>query len=228
MAALPKTRTPELPLLTSYPEALRSAAQRTLAKGSLAADLAGRYPDAHSILGDAALYVRAKALKQRYPSNAPPLAKVCVDNQLQIDHRALSNLTAISRVQCKQLNAKREIRIAAVLKGAPAAMRQMIVVHKLAHLLKREHNKGFHALRERVLPGYLRIEFDLRLYLSVRAAQQIRPAQSQTGPAPGLCCFQAGTTAGTGHTLLRLLLLVSEFTGDPAVFPVTPSAQPCA
>ena len=52
---------------------------------------------------------------------------------------------------------------------APAAMLDMIVVHELAHLKEREHNKPFYALCDHMLPGYHQIEFDTRLYLTWRA-----------------------------------------------------------
>ena len=108
------------------------------------------------------------ALKQRFMRNAPLLAKVAYDHRLQIDQRALGTLTAVSRVQGGQLKAKREIRIAAVFKEAPAAMLDMIVVHELAHLKEREHNKAFYALCEHMLADYHQIEFDTRLYLTLR------------------------------------------------------------
>ena len=108
------------------------------------------------------------ALKQRFMRNAPLLAKVGYDHRLQIDQRALGTLTAVSRVQGGQLKAKREIRIAAVFKEAPAAMLDMIVVHELAHLKEREHNKAFYALCEHMLADYHQIEFDTRLYLTLR------------------------------------------------------------
>ena len=78
-------------------------------------------------------------------------------------------LTAISRVQGGRLTAKREVRVAALFKHAPAAMLQMIVVHELAHLKEREHNKPFYALCNHMLPGYHQIEFDTRVYLTWRA-----------------------------------------------------------
>ena len=120
---------------------------------------------------DAALYAHAMALKQRYLRNAPLLAKVVFDNRLQIDQRALGTLTAVSRVQGGQLKAKREIRVAAVFKDAPAAMLDMIVVHELAHLKERDHNKPFYALCDHMLPGYHQVEFDTRLFLMLRAMQ---------------------------------------------------------
>ncbi len=168
MASLPA---PDLPFITGYPEAVRDDVRAALAEGRLAAHLARRYPEVHTVRNDAALYAHAMALKQRYLRNAPLLAKVVYDNRLQIDQRALGTLTAVSRVQGGQLKAKREIRVAAVFKDAPAAMLDMIVVHELAHLKEREHNKPFYALCEHMLPGYHQIEFDARLYLTLLSTQ---------------------------------------------------------
>jgi predicted metal-dependent hydrolase len=50
-------------------------------------------------------------------------------------------------------------------------MLQMIVVHELAHLKERDHDKAFYALCEHMLPDYHQIEFDTRLYLTWRALQ---------------------------------------------------------
>jgi UTP pyrophosphatase len=163
--------TADLPFIAGYPEAVRDEVRSALAEGRLAAHLAQRYPEVHAVRNDAALYAHAIALKQRHLRNAPLLAKVVYDPRLQIDQRALGTLTAVSRVQGGQLKAKREIRVAAVFKDAPAAMLQMIVVHELAHLKEREHNKPFYALCEHMLPGYHQVEFDTRLYLTLKATQ---------------------------------------------------------
>jgi hypothetical protein len=161
----------DLPFLAGYPEHLLAGVREALAEGRVADALARRYPEANTIRNDAALYEHAMALKQRHLRNAPLLAKVAFDNRLQIDQRALGTLTAVSRVQGGQLKAKREIRVAAVFKDAPAAMLDMIVVHELAHLKEREHNKPFYALCDHMLPGYHQVEFDTRLYLTWRAVQ---------------------------------------------------------
>ena len=163
--------TPDLPFIAGYPDAVREDVRAALAEGRLAAHLARRYPETHTVRNDAALYAHAMALKQRYLRNAPLLAKVVYDKRLQIDQGALGTLTAVSRVQGGQLKAKREIRVAAVFKDAPAAMLDMIVVHELAHLKEREHNKPFYALCEHMLPGYHQIEFDARLYLTLLSVQ---------------------------------------------------------
>jgi predicted metal-dependent hydrolase len=42
----------------------------------------------------------------------------------------------------------------------------MIVVHELAHLKEREHDKAFYQLCRHMAPDYHQLEFDLRLYLT--------------------------------------------------------------
>ena len=88
------------------------------------------------------------------------------DNRLDLTHHALGLNTAISRVQGGKLLAKKEIRIASLFKTAPAAFLSMIVVHELAHLKEREHDKAFYKLCQYMLPNYHQLEFDLRVYLT--------------------------------------------------------------
>jgi UTP pyrophosphatase len=166
-----------LPFLAGYPAPVREQAARALATGSLGGYLARRYPDAHGIRNDALLYEHAVALKQRHMRNAGPLSKVVYDPRLQMDQRALGTLTQVSRVQGTQLKAKREIRVAGVFRDAPAAMLDMILVHELAHLKHREHDKAFYALCEHMLADYHQIELETRLYLTLRAARDgVKPA----------------------------------------------------
>jgi predicted metal-dependent hydrolase len=44
----------------------------------------------------------------------------------------------------------------------------MIVVHELAHLRERQHDKAFYALCQHMEPGYHQLEFDVRLWLTAR------------------------------------------------------------
>nr|MBP6903523.1 M48 family metallopeptidase [Burkholderiaceae bacterium] len=99
---------------------------------------------------------------------APPLAKVVYDPQLNVLKNVLGTHTRVSRVQGGQLKAKREIRIAALFKDAPADLLRMIVVHELAHLKEPEHDRAFYALCRHLEPDYAQLEFDLRLWLTVR------------------------------------------------------------
>jgi predicted metal-dependent hydrolase len=42
----------------------------------------------------------------------------------------------------------------------------MIVVHELAHLKERSHDKAFYALCRHMEPAYHQLEFDTRLWLT--------------------------------------------------------------
>ncbi len=154
--------------LGGYPPALGAQARAGLEAGTLAASLARRYPEAHEVRTDRALYDYVSALRQRHLRNAEPLAKVQYDNKLQLIQHALGTHTTVSRVQGGRLKAKREIRVATLFREAPADFLRMIVVHELAHLKERAHDKAFYALCEHMAPDYHQLEFDLRLWLTAR------------------------------------------------------------
>ena len=61
---------------------------------------------------------------------------------------------------------KHEIRIGTLFKKAPESFLAMIVVHELAHLKEKEHNKAFYKLCQSMLPDYHQLELDLRIYLT--------------------------------------------------------------
>ena len=172
----------DLPFLGGYPDSTLAQVRHLVAQGTLGHYLERRYPERHAVRNDGALYEHAMALKQRYLRNAPLLSKVAYDNRLQIDQRALGTLTSVSRVQGGQLKAKREIRVAALFKDAPAEMLQMIVVHELAHLKERDHGKAFYALCEHMLADYHQVEFDTRLYLTWRALDAAGKVTEVTTP----------------------------------------------
>jgi len=115
---------------------------------------------------DQALYDYVLALKGVYLCNSGSLSKVAFDAKLHVFQHALGTHTRISRVQGIKLKAKREIRIAALFKEMPPEFLRMIVVHELAHLKEREHNKAFYQLCRHMAPDYHQLEFDLRAYLS--------------------------------------------------------------
>jgi hypothetical protein len=154
--------------LQGYPPHLQDQVRELIAGERLGEYLQRRYPERHAVQSDKALYGYVSELKQQYLRSAPAIDKVLYDNRLDLTHRALGLHTAVSRVQGGKLKAKKEIRVAALFKeGAPEFL-SMIVVHELAHLREREHNKAFYQLCEHMLPGYGQLEFDLRLYLTWR------------------------------------------------------------
>jgi predicted metal-dependent hydrolase len=158
--------TTSLKYLQGYPPHLLQPVQALLAQGRLGAALRQRYPEAHEVRTDGALYDYVTELKARHLRNAGPLAKVLYDNRLHVVRNALGTHTAVSRVQGGRLKAKREIRIASLFKDAPAPFLKMIVVHELAHLKEPAHDKAFYALCTHMEPAYHQLEFDTRLWLT--------------------------------------------------------------
>lgn len=156
--------------LTGYPAALVAQVRHLIEQDMLAAVLLQKYPQAHAVRTDNALYDYVQALKNEYLRNAGQLSKVTFDSKLHVIRQALGTHTAISRVQGAKLKAKREIRVAAVFKEMPAEFLRMIVVHELAHLKERDHDKAFYQLCRHMEPDYHQLEFDLRVYLSHLAA----------------------------------------------------------
>jgi predicted metal-dependent hydrolase len=160
---------PALPYLQGYPPELLAQVQALIAEGRLAETVARRHPEPHTVRSERALVEYVAGLKARHLKSAPPLAKVAWDPQLMLLKHVLGTHTAVSRVQGRQLKAKREIRIAPLFKDAPADFLRLIVVHELAHLKEREHDRAFYALCRHMEPDYHALELDLRLWLTAQA-----------------------------------------------------------
>jgi UTP pyrophosphatase len=160
-----------LPYLRGYAPELVASAQKLITEGRLMSSVLRRYPQAHEVRSDRALFEYVAALKAEHLRNAEPLAKVAYDNKLHVIQNALGTHTAVSRVQGTKLKAKREIRVASLFKDAPAEFLKMIVVHELAHLKVREHDKAFYALCTHMEPAYHQLEFDVRLWLTALAQE---------------------------------------------------------
>jgi predicted metal-dependent hydrolase len=156
----------QLKYLTGYPEQVTAPIRKIVAEQRLSEVLLKRFPLAHEIKTDKALYDFTMELKNQFLRKASPLSKVVFDNKINVIHDALGLHTFISRVQGGKLKAKNEIRIGAVFKTAPLEFLRMIVVHELAHLKEKEHDKAFYRLCEYMEPAYHQLEFDLRVYLT--------------------------------------------------------------
>ncbi len=151
--------------LAGYPVALAEEVQRLIKQDRLADRLLQKYPLAHAVRTDKALYDYVLELKGVYLRNAGQLSKVAFDSKLHVIQHALGTHTSISRVQGTKLKSKREIRVATVFKEMPPEFLRMIVVHELAHIKEREHDKAFYQLCRHMEPDYHQLEFDLRAYL---------------------------------------------------------------
>jgi predicted metal-dependent hydrolase len=184
--------------LSGYPLALAEQARRLIEQGQLAGLLLRRYPLAHAVRTDKALYDYAQELKSSHLRNAGQLNLVLFDSRLQVMQQALGMHTSIARVQGAKLKAKREIRVAAVFREMPPEFLRMIVVHELAHLRERSHDKAFYQLCRHIEPDYHQLEFDLRCYLSYLDAAG-RPLWPAVAEADG--SDRSDRQAATSHGL---------------------------
>lgn len=157
-----------LKYLQGYPPHLLSQVQTLIEQRRLGEVLQQRYPQAHSITSDKALYDYTLEMKNCYLRNASPLSKVHFDSKINVMKHALGLHTSISRVQGGKLKAKAEIRVATLFREAPEAFLRMIVVHELAHIKEKDHDKAFYQLCCHMEPQYHQLEFDTRLWLTWR------------------------------------------------------------
>ncbi len=175
----------DLRFLGGYPEHLLQQVRQLLAKGELGPRLEKRYGTTrHEVQSDKALYDYVMALKNRYMKSSAPLSRIGYDSKINIIKHALGLHTHHSRVQGGKLKAKSQIQIAALFREAPEPFLRMIVVHELAHLKEKEHDKAFYSLCCHMEPDYHQLEFDLRLWLTAREqpAAVAEPSQGHQIP----------------------------------------------
>ncbi|WP_342117413.1 YgjP-like metallopeptidase domain-containing protein [Pseudoduganella sp. OTU4001] len=152
--------------LSAYSEQTLSQVRQVMEQGRLGEVLAKRYPKAHDIRTDRALYDYVQELRAEHLRNAAPIDKVAFDSKIHVINHALGLHTAISRVQGGKLKAKHEIRVATMFREVPLEFLRMIAVHELAHVKEKQHDKAFYKLCTYMEPNYHQYEFDLRLYLT--------------------------------------------------------------
>lgn len=156
----------ELKYLIGYSEIVTSQVRLLISKDKLGETLLKKYPAPHTIRTDKALYAYTVDMKNALLKQSQPLSKVIYDDKIKDLHHALGLHTFISRVQGSKHKAKNEIRVASLFKNVPLEFLRMIVVHELAHLKEKDHNKAFYKLCEYMEPSYHQLELDMRLYLT--------------------------------------------------------------
>jgi len=127
-----------------------------------------KYPTAHDLVSERTLYNYAQGIKNEYMRSSSPISKVVYDDKIHIINNALGLHTHVSRVQGAKLKAKNEIRISTLFRKVPEPFLRMILVHELAHLREKEHDKSFYKLCCYMEPEYHQLEFELRFYLCHR------------------------------------------------------------
>ena len=155
----------ELKYLKHYHQNTLVQVQALIKNDKLAEHILSKYPHAHNIKTDKALFNYISEYKEAHMKKAAPLSKVLYDGKVQTLN-ALGTHRFVSRVQGSKLKAKNEIRVAPMFKSMPEEFLRMIVVHELAHFKEKEHNKAFYKMCEHMEKSYHQLEFDLRLYLT--------------------------------------------------------------
>ena len=155
-------------VLGALSDAQRARAAAMKAAGELEPAILARYPDRHTIVDNSRLVAYVQDIKREYMRSSPPLQKVRYCEKINTLHRALGLHTYAIRVQGSRLKASNELRVATVFKELPPEFLRMVVVHELAHLRHKDHDKAFYRLCEHMEPEYHVYERDLRLLLYAR------------------------------------------------------------
>ena len=160
------TQSISLKYLSAYSTDVQSQIRQMIEKDTLGKFLLNKYPQQHNINNDKMLRDYVMDLKNTHLRKSSPLSKVVYDKKIHVINNALGLHTFISRVQGNKLKSKNEIRVSEVFKSGPESFLEMIVVHELAHIRVKDHNKAFYQLCEHMLPDYHQLEFEMRLYLT--------------------------------------------------------------
>ncbi len=164
--------TTPLTYLGGYPEDTLVKVRALIERGELRAYLEAKYRWPGHAMSAAELATLAGDMKRRSMRKAPPLSKVVFDPKLHVLQGALGLHTTVPRAQGSKTKIKREIRVAKVFQDAPLPFVEMILAHELAHFKHAEHDANFYALADHMVPGYHQLEFDLRLYLTLRELER--------------------------------------------------------
>lgn len=151
--------------IQGYPQHIVAQIQQLIDDNTLITSFELRYPKAHSIQSEKALFQYVNEIKQRYMKKAAPLSKTVYDPKIHLVNNALGLHTYVAKVHGNRVVSKNEIRIASLFKQAPEPLLRMLVVHELAHFKEKQHNKAFYQLCCHMVPDYHQLEFDARLFL---------------------------------------------------------------
>jgi predicted metal-dependent hydrolase len=155
-----------LKYISNYSQQRKDQVVELVEQNKLADYLLNKYPTAHQFVNDKSLREYALFIKNEYIKKSSPLSQVIYDPKIHVINNALGLHTFVSRVQGNKLKSKNEIRVSDVFRKSPEAFLRMIVVHELAHLKEKEHNKAFYKLCCHMESDYHQLELDMRLYLT--------------------------------------------------------------
>ena len=133
--------------------------------GKLKKYLLEQYPKVHGISSDSALYKMTMELKNRYLKKSNPLKKVSYSNKIKFENQALGLHTYRAKIHGRKVVSTNEIQIATLFKKVPYEFLEHVVIHELAHLKEKEHNKKFYQLCISMQGSYNLVSRDISFYL---------------------------------------------------------------
>jgi predicted metal-dependent hydrolase len=98
----------KLKYLTGYSATVTDQVHKLIDNDKLAEVLLKKYPVAHNIRTDKALYSYAMGMKNQFLRQSSPLSKVVYDDKIDVLYQALGLHSFVSRVQGGNLKAKNE------------------------------------------------------------------------------------------------------------------------
>jgi predicted metal-dependent hydrolase len=156
----------EFKYLNGYSENILDQVRQLIKDEKLDVYIKNKYPKKHNIDTDKQLYEYTISLKNKFLKKSQPLSKVVYDGKIILENQALGLHTYQPRKQGKKIKVKNEIKIASKFKKMPLEFLNHIVVHELAHLKEKNHDKSFYRLCQSMEENCGQIELDLRLYLT--------------------------------------------------------------
>lgn len=155
--------------IQGYPPELIEQVTRLHQEGKLSGHIHKKYPESHSVHSNKQLHEFVHDIKNDYMKRSSPIHKVEYHKGVDLVG-ALGTHTHRKIQHGQKLKSRAEVRISPLLKEAPLELMRMVVVHEIAHLVEKDHNKAFYQLCEHMEPDYHQMEFDLRLWLVSREA----------------------------------------------------------
>ncbi|MGC9402047.1 M48 family metallopeptidase [Vibrio genomosp. F10] len=156
---------PSLRYVQGYPDHIVSQVEQLVSANKLITWFESRYPQNHTIKSEKALFDYTMAIKNRYMKKTAPLSKVIYDSKIHLINNALGLHTYVSKVHGSKIKSKNEIRIASIFRTAPEPLLRMLVVHELAHIKEKNHDKAFYQLCCHMEADYHQLELDARLFM---------------------------------------------------------------
>ncbi len=155
----------DLTLLNGYSEATIESVKTLINSNRLGIYLEKKYSDSHEINSDSLLYDYVNSIKKTFMKRASPVHKAGYCDRVEQVYGALGLNKSVSKIQGRRVKSKNEIVISSIFKNISIEFLNMIVVHELAHLKVKEHNREFYSLCQHMNSEYFQLEFDFRLLL---------------------------------------------------------------